>query len=149
MTETLSIQENQESIEKFGKLLDQIADWLYKAETEEIQKSEISELTYSELHTLKIIGSIQDIKLFEVADKVGVSRPSISATVDKLEKKGFVFRDKDITDRRAIIVRLTEKGSNANKEHEKFHHKMAEALLGKLNKTQQELMVKAFETIFE
>lgn len=149
MTEELIENKNSsETIEKFGKLVDQIADWLYKAEIEEIQKSGLSELTYSELHTLKIIGSIKDVKLFEIADKVEVSRPSMSATVDKLEKKGFVYRDKNITDRRAIIVRLTEKGANANREHELFHHRMAEALIGKLNRGQQELMLKAFESLF-
>lgn len=149
MTEIIENKDSNQTIEKFGKLVDQIADWLYKSETEEIQKSALSELTYSELHTLKIIGSIEDVKLFEIADKVGVSRPSMSATVDKLEKKGFVYRDKDVTDRRAIIVRLTDKGANANSEHEKFHHRMAETLLGQLNPLQQDLMVKAFETLFK
>ena len=138
-----------EQIEKFGKLVDQIADWLYKTETEEIQKSDLSELTYSELHTLKVIGSLADAKLFEIADKIGVSRPSMSATIDKLEKKAFVYRDKDETDRRAVIIRLTKKGLEANKEHENLHHRVAEALLGKLNNTQQELMVKAFENLFK
>ncbi|MFN8672975.1 MAG: MarR family transcriptional regulator [Candidatus Sericytochromatia bacterium] len=137
---------DNESIRKFSDLVDKLADWLYKAESEEIQRSSLSELTYSELHTLKIIGSTNNIKLFEIADKVGVTRPSMSATIDKLEKKGFVFRDKDLNDRRALIVRLTEKGSNANKEHEKFHHNMAEAILGSLTPNQQDVMVEAFES---
>src|SRR5436305_11024717 len=93
-----------EQIEKFGKLVDQIADWLYKTEIEEIHKSDLSELTYSELHTLKVIGTFTEAKLFEIADKTGVSRPSMSATIDKLEKKAFVYRDKDQTDRRAVII---------------------------------------------
>lgn len=138
-----------DQIEKFGKLVDQIADWLYKTEIEEIHKSDLSELTYSELHTLKVIGTFTDAKLFEIADKISVSRPSMSATIDKLEKKAFVYRDKDQTDRRAVIIRLTKKGLEANKEHEKLHHRVAEALLGKLNGTQQELMVKVFENLFK
>jgi DNA-binding MarR family transcriptional regulator len=138
-----------DQIEKFGQLVDQIADWLYKTEIEEIQKSDLSELTYSELHTLKVIGTFTEAKLFEIADKIGVSRPSMSATIDKLEKKAFVFRDKDQTDRRAVIIRLTKKGLEANKEHEKLHHRVAQALLGKLNDTQQELMVKVFENLFK
>ena len=145
MIETKSI----EQIAKFGKLVDQIADWLYKTEIEEIQKSNLSELTYSELHALKAIEEFTEAKLHEVADKIGVSRPSMSATIDKLEKKSFVYRDKDTTDRRAVIIRLTDKGKDANGEHEKLHHRVAEALLGKLNQTQQELMVKAFESLFK
>lgn len=140
---------NIDQIEKFSLLVDQIADWLYKTEIEEIQKSDLSELTYSELHTLKVIGSIKDAKVFEIADRTGVSRPSMSATVDKLEKKTFVYRDKDQTDRRAVIIRLTEKGIEANKEHEKLHKRVAEALLGKMNDSQQELMVRAFENLFK
>lgn len=138
-----------EQIEKFGKLVDKIADWLYKTEIEEIHKSNLSELTYSELHTLKIIGNLKDAKVFEIADQTGVSRPSMSATIDKLEKKEYVYRDKDQSDRRAVIIRLTQKGVEANNEHEKLHHRVAEALLGKMNATQQELMVKAFEELFK
>ncbi len=140
---------SSEQIEKFGKLVDQIADWLNKTEIEEIHKSNLSELTYSELHTLKVIGNFKDVKVFEIADKTGVSRPSMSATIDKLEKKAYVYRDKDQTDRRAVIIRLTEKGIEANQEHEKLHHRVAEALLGRMNYTQQELMVKTFEDIFK
>lgn len=138
-----------EQIEKFGKLVDKIADWLYKTELEEINKSNLSQLTYSELHTLKIIGNIKDAKVFEIADQTGVSRPSMSATIDKLEKKEYVYRDKDQSDRRAVIIRLTKKGEDANNEHEKLHHRVAEALLGKMNENQQELMVKAFEELFK
>jgi|APLak6261663012_1056037.scaffolds.fasta_scaffold04590_2 DNA-binding MarR family transcriptional regulator len=140
---------NFEQIEKFGKLVDKIADWLYKTELEEIHKSDLSQLTYSELHTLKVIGNIKDAKVFEIADQTGVSRPSMSATIDKLEKKEYVYRDKDQSDRRAVIIRLTKKGIDANNEHEKLHHRVAEALLGKMNETQQELMVKAFEELFK
>lgn len=140
---------NFEQIEKFGKLVDKIVDWLYKTELEEIHKSNLSQLTYSELHTLKIIGSIKDAKVFEIADRTGVTRPSMSATIDKLEKKEYVYRDKDQSDRRAVIIRLTQKGEEANNEHEKLHHRVAEALLGKMNQTQQELMVKAFEDLFK
>lgn len=139
---------NTIQIEKFGKLVDQIGDWLHKTELDEINKSNLSGLTYSELHTLKVVGSIKDAKVFEIADKIGVSRPSMSATVEKLEKKLYIFRDKDQSDRRAVIIRLTKKGLDANKEHEKLHHRIAEALLGKMNDEQQELMVKAFENLF-
>lgn len=136
-----------DQIEKFSKLIDQIGDWLYKAELGEMQKGNLAELTYSELHALKAVGEIDDAKLFEIADKTGVSRPSMSATIDKLEKKGFVFRDKDLTDRRAIIIRMTDKGQVANKEHEELHHRVAQKLLGNMNRSQQELLVKSFENI--
>lgn len=138
---------NLEDIEKLSKLVDSIGAWLYKTEIEEIKKSSISELTYSELHTLKVIEELDNAKLYEIADKVGVSRASMSVTIDNLEKKFFVTRDKDKNDRRAIIIKLTEKGIIANREHEKLHYKMAEAILSKLEKKQQKIIVKAFEKL--
>ncbi|GIW22075.1 MAG: transcriptional regulator [Candidatus Sericytochromatia bacterium] len=138
---------NLEDIQKLSKLVDSIGAWLYKTEIDEIKKSNISELTYSELHTLKAIEEIENAKLYEIADKLGVSSASMSVTIDNLEKKSFVIRDKDKNDRRAIIIRLTEKGINANREHEKLHCKMAEAILSKLDKDQQKIIVKAFEKL--
>lgn len=138
---------NLEDIEKLSKLVDSIGTWLYKTEIDEMKKSSISELTYSELHTLKIIEEIGNAKLYEIADKVGVSRASMSVTIDNLEKKSFVTRDKDQNDRRAIIIKLAEKGINANREHEKLHYKMAEVILSKLDKEQQKIIVNAFEKL--
>jgi len=141
------IKTDLENIEKLSKLVDSIGNWLYKTEIDEIKKSSIVELTYSELHTLKAIEELGEAKLYEIAEKVGVSKASMSVTIDNLEKKSFITRNKDKNDRRAIIIKLSDKGINANREHEKLHYKMAEAILSKLDRSQQNIIVKAFEKL--
>jgi DNA-binding MarR family transcriptional regulator len=38
------------------------------------------------------------------------AKPTVSRTVDALEKKGLITRDEDDTDRRVKYIRLTEEG---------------------------------------
>ncbi|MDR0856050.1 MAG: winged helix DNA-binding protein [Clostridiales bacterium] len=46
----------------------------------------------------------------EIGSKMGVSGPRIAAELASLEGKGLITREVDSTDRRRILVRLTQKG---------------------------------------
>jgi DNA-binding MarR family transcriptional regulator len=46
----------------------------------------------------------------DLADWIGVSLPAISRMITLLEKKNFVVRDRQTTDRRNIQLKLTEEG---------------------------------------
>lgn len=48
----------------------------------------------------------------EVGKKVLLTSGSVTAAIDRLEKKGLVIRKDDESDRRACIVHLTEAGQN-------------------------------------
>ncbi len=51
-----------------------------------------------------------------LAAELGVSQQSIGELVDELERRGYVDRRPDPTDRRARLVTLTPKGSRAVRE---------------------------------
>lgn len=48
-----------------------------------------------------------------LANKLAVSRPTVSATIDWLEPRGFVVRTPDAVDRRRVRITITEKGAAA------------------------------------
>jgi DNA-binding MarR family transcriptional regulator len=49
-------------------------------------------------------------RIQDIADVLGIEAPSVSRTVQELERDGLVTRQQDDTDRRASQVRLTEAG---------------------------------------
>jgi MarR family transcriptional regulator for hemolysin len=55
----------------------------------------------------------------ELADLVGIEGPSLVATLDRLERDGFVERVASPTDRRIKLVRLTEAGQGIFAEVQK------------------------------
>jgi len=53
------------------------------------------------------------VRLNLLSKEFGISAPSVTGIVDRLEKSGFVKRIRDKKDRRAINIELTKKGINA------------------------------------
>lgn len=46
----------------------------------------------------------------ELADRAGVTRPTITGLLDGLERDGFLARHSDLQDRRKVSIRLSPKG---------------------------------------
>lgn len=55
-------------------------------------------------------GERHGVRVSELADKLELSVPSVSRTLNHLEKKGYVTRYEGINDRRITYVCLTEQG---------------------------------------
>lgn len=80
----------------------------------------------AEIHTIVAIGNNPGIGLTKLAEKLSIAKPTLSERIRKLVDKGFVVKDKDSTDQKAMMLRLTEEGKKAEKHHETHHLKMYE-----------------------
>jgi long-chain acyl-CoA synthetase len=67
------------------------------------------ELTLSQYRVLGILGDGREAASV-LADKLAVSRPSVTGVIDGLVARGLVRRDPDETDRRRIDLGLTNDG---------------------------------------
>src|ERR1700727_1725531 len=67
------------------------------------------ELTLSQYRVLGILGDGREATSV-LADKLAVSRPSVTGVIDGLVARGLVRRDPDETDRRRIDLGLTDDG---------------------------------------
>lgn len=55
-------------------------------------------------------GQPQGLSPHELADRAGVTRPTITGLLDGLERDGFLARHSGLQDRRKVSIRLSEKG---------------------------------------
>lgn len=78
-------------------------------------------LTLPQAHTLEILGDQGEMRMKELAGKMGVTTGSLTVLIDRMEKKGLVRRKPHETDRRSILVTLTEKGSLLFADHHDLH----------------------------
>lgn len=51
----------------------------------------------------------------EMHKQIGIEQPTAVGTLDRMERDGLIIRTRSATDRRAIEIRLTEKGRNCQK----------------------------------
>jgi DNA-binding MarR family transcriptional regulator len=70
------------------------------------------EVTTSQLKVMFIIYLQGATRIGTLAQALGVSLPTMTVTVDRLEKRGLLVRESDPEDRRAVFCRLSEEGQH-------------------------------------
>jgi len=80
-------------------------------------------LSISELHMLDVVGRA-GCTVTDIAQNMGISMPSATIAVKKLEKKGYVTKERDADDARKVVIRLTIEGRKAEAAHRWFHRQM-------------------------
>jgi DNA-binding MarR family transcriptional regulator len=68
------------------------------------------ELTFSGWRTLVVLGHAEKTRVGSIAQAIGMSLPSASRLIRRLERDGLVVTERDETDRRATLVSLTPRG---------------------------------------
>jgi DNA-binding MarR family transcriptional regulator len=67
-------------------------------------------LFQAEFKCLRVFGSDKSLTCKEIANRMNLSQSRITRVIDGLEKKGYMNREIDQTDRRNIKVTLSRKG---------------------------------------
>jgi len=60
----------------------------------------------------------------DIVEQLDISKPAVSRALESLEKKGYVSREKDSSDRRASRVLLTGKAQDIKPEVEQVYNKV-------------------------
>ena len=71
--------------------------------------------------------------LGEIAKALKLSKPSVTAIVDKLASKGYIEKFQSDEDRRSIHVHLSAKGKSLVKMHAQTHNKIVDMLQDNLD----------------
>jgi DNA-binding MarR family transcriptional regulator len=70
------------------------------------------DLSLWQWRTLVVVGGSDGVRVGDVAGRVGISMPSASRLVKRLEQRGLVETARDPLDRRATIVRSSQSGTS-------------------------------------
>ena len=70
-------------------------------------------LTVTQLRLLNWVAEDEGLSNADLADRLYVTRPSVSALLDRLERGGFLRREVSPSDRRGIRIWLEERGRRA------------------------------------
>ncbi|WP_421903598.1 MarR family winged helix-turn-helix transcriptional regulator [Maridesulfovibrio sp.] len=98
-------------------------------------------LTLPQMHTLEVLGIHKDMRMKELAQCMGITTGTLTVLVDRLEDKGFVCRKPHQTDRRSILVELTETGQKMYEEHDRLHLRLIEELTADFSAEERDLLL--------
>jgi DNA-binding MarR family transcriptional regulator len=93
-------------------------------------------LTPAQGRALRIITRSEDeepLRMTELADRLGIVPRSVTTVVDALEEAGLVTREIDPRNRRAILLRLTDRGAAVRDDLREARRRAAEELFAPLS----------------
>lgn len=99
-----------------------IGDW----EMQFFKEYEQEGFTARQVEYIDVIGRLNHPTLGEIAKALNLSKPSVTAIVDKLSGKGFVEKVQSDEDRRSSHVHLSAKGKRLVAMHNESHQRIAE-----------------------
>ena len=129
--------------QKLNTILVELFNDTLDIERRYVMKSDFKDISVNDMHILEAIGMDGSKSMSVIAKLVGVTVGTLTIAMNSLVKKGYVIRTRSETDRRVVLVSLSEKGKAAYTYHEAFHLKMVEAMRRGLDDTQCEVLIKA------
>ena len=86
-------------------------------------------LTGPQSMLIGILGHNGKLKISDVSEKMGLSNPTVSGIIDRLENQGFVERIRSSDDRRVVMVDLKEEfRKNAKNKFCNFNNNFGESI---------------------
>jgi DNA-binding MarR family transcriptional regulator len=104
-------------------------------EREYLLAHNIIDVTPNEAKVLYIIGTSNTKSMTEIADKLRVTQGTLSVTINSLERKGYVLRNRHKQDRRIIILYLTEKSLDLIRQYEHFYYELTSSLIQEIDES--------------
>ena len=111
------------------------------------QYSGLYDVNKTQLRALVFMKNYGEISMTELCAKLNIEKGSLTSMIDDLSKKGYVYREKNLKDRRKYMIVITEEGKKiADDFTEKLSNDL-EAKFFKLDTDESEKYLEAIETL--
>jgi len=98
---------------RVNQLMLDIFDRILVTEEKALSKGYFHDLSVAEMHTLEGIGLYSSRTMSETAATLEVTTGTLTVAIDRLVRKGYVERHRDLIDRRVVRIQLTKRGKLA------------------------------------
>jgi DNA-binding MarR family transcriptional regulator len=107
------------------------------------------DLTFPQWNTVKVVHDHGHVTIKGLSEALQVSAPSASAMVERLVEMGMLMREQSQTDRREVIVRVTDSGRRALDEMESTILSTLSTLMSKLTRKEVEQWCRVYQRLSE
>lgn len=134
-----------------NKFLVEIFHEILKIEEKCISVSRFKNLSVREMHVIEAVcdaaaeGASQ--KAADIAKRLNITAGTLSTAVSLLEKKGYLLRRRDKSDKRVVRIYPTSIGHEANAVHKEFHVAMVNDILTVLSKEELPIFLHALSKL--
>jgi MarR family transcriptional regulator len=122
---------------------------ILKIEEVSLRDKGLQDLSISEMHLLEAVGKNKEEgrTVSDIADELKITPPSVTNAINKLEKKGYVQKNRSKKDGRVVYITLTRLGKKMDSVHKYFHEQMIRSINKELNPKEKEIFLKGLKGI--
>ena len=111
------------------------------------QFSGLYDVNKTQLRALVFMKNYGEISMTELCAKLNIEKGSLTSMIDDLSKKGYVYREKNLKDRRKYMIVITEEGKKIAADFTEKLSNDLEAKFFKLDTDEREKYLEAIETL--
>ena len=111
------------------------------------QYSGLYDVNKTQLRALVFMKNYGEISITELCAKLNIEKGSLTSMIDDLSKKGYVYREKNLKDRRKYMIVITEEGKKIAADFTEKLSNDLEAKFFKLDTDEREKYLEAIETL--
>ena len=111
------------------------------------QYSGLYDVNKTQLRALVFMKNYGEISMTELCAKLNIEKGSLTSMIDDLSKKGYVYREKNLKDRRKYMIVITEEGKKIASDFTEKLSNDLEAKFFKLDTDEREKYLEAIETL--
>ena len=111
------------------------------------QYSGLYDVNKTQLRALVFMKNYGEISMTELCAKLNIEKGSLTSMIDDLSKKGYVYREKNLKDRRKYMIVITEEGKKIAADFAEKLSNDLEAKFFKLDTDEREKYLEAIETL--
>lgn len=120
-----------------GTILDLIYELKKKCTQRDEEFFNATEITQAEYNMFLCLRNCKHFNSYSVAEKMQLSLSRVSRIIDKMVNKDFLSRTTNKLDRRAIDIKITEKGKEIMNQIIEYREMRELNLQSKINKTEE------------
>jgi len=106
-------------------------------------------LSPAQIALIEQVSEEEGISLMEIAEKLGVTAPTVSVSIKRLEKFGMVQRWPNPADKRSVLFKLTPQGKTEYQAVQNFQKIKLEMVLSQLTQSEQDILFQLLSKAFK
>jgi len=125
----------------FTDIVDIITRTIARMQGAAMDAGEFADLSMRQITCLDLIAQLEEPTATELARRLQVTKPTVSALLARLVQNGYVRKERSRADARAWHMHLTERGAAVMAAHRAVHERIAAHLVRDLDDTERAQLV--------
>ncbi len=132
---------------KLNELLVNLFHNVMDIEAEAVITEEFKDITNNDMHIIEAIGNDEPRSMSMIAKSLNVTVGTLTSNMNSLEDKAYIVRERSKTDKRVVLVSLTEKGKKAFFHHRDFHRRMIHSIVKDLEEDEMKVLIRCLQNL--